>query len=61
MRRADASGAAAALIIGEDEIAAGMVGVKPLRCESEQLTVAVSDVLSALSPFVRAKRSEQTG
>ena len=31
MRRADASGAAAALIIGEDEVAAGTVGVKPLR------------------------------
>jgi histidyl-tRNA synthetase len=31
MKRADASGAAFAVILGEDEIANGTVGVKPLR------------------------------
>jgi histidyl-tRNA synthetase len=31
MKRADASGAAFAVVLGEDEIANGMVGVKPLR------------------------------
>ncbi len=59
MRRADASGAAAALIIGEDELAAGTVGVKPLRRESEQHTVAVSGVLAALAPYVPGNRSEK--
>jgi histidyl-tRNA synthetase len=38
MKRADASGARHALIIGEDEAAAGRVGVKPLRSTGEQLT-----------------------
>jgi len=31
MKRADASGAAFAVVLGEDEIANGTVGVKPLR------------------------------
>jgi histidyl-tRNA synthetase len=53
MRRADASGAAAALVIGEDEMAAGTVGVKPLRQESGQVTVAVAGVLAALAPYLR--------
>jgi histidyl-tRNA synthetase len=53
MRRADGSGASAALILGEDEIAAGKVGVKPLREAGEQATVAWSGVLDALAPFLR--------
>jgi histidyl-tRNA synthetase len=36
MRRADASGARAALIVGEDEVKAGEVAVKPLRAGREQ-------------------------
>jgi histidyl-tRNA synthetase len=35
MKRADASGAAFAVILGEDEIANGTVGVKPLRDTSQ--------------------------
>ncbi|HEY1459264.1 MAG TPA: histidine--tRNA ligase [Casimicrobiaceae bacterium] len=38
MKRADASGARHALIIGEDEVAAGRIAVKPLRGVGEQLT-----------------------
>jgi histidyl-tRNA synthetase len=52
MRRADASGAAVALILGEEEIAAGTVGVKPLRAEIPQRSVAQSDVLAALAPYL---------
>jgi len=37
-RRADASGAAFALIFGADELAAGQVGVKPLRGDGQQFT-----------------------
>jgi histidyl-tRNA synthetase len=37
-RRADASGAAFALIFGSDEVAAGQVGVKPLRGDGAQFT-----------------------
>ena len=36
MKKADSSGAAYALIIGEDELAAGEVSLKPLRMEGEQ-------------------------
>jgi len=49
MKKADASGAAYALIIGEDEVAAGNVSVKPLRGGGEQIAVSVSDVAAAIS------------
>ena len=39
MKKADKSGAAIALILGEDEAAAGMVGVKFLREEREQISM----------------------
>jgi histidyl-tRNA synthetase len=35
-RRADRSGAALALIVGDDELARGVAGVKPLRQEAGQ-------------------------
>jgi histidyl-tRNA synthetase len=40
MKKADASGADLALILGEDEIAAGTVGIKSLRESGEQLTIS---------------------
>ncbi len=40
MKKADQSGAAVAVIIGEDEVAAGEVSVKPLRREAPQQRVA---------------------
>ena len=39
MRRADASGAQYALIVGEDELKAGEVSVKPLRADQAQTRV----------------------
>ena len=42
MKRADASGAQFALVIGDDEAAAGTVAVKPLRVQGEQVAVPVS-------------------
>jgi histidyl-tRNA synthetase len=36
MKKADRSGAALALILGDDELAAGEVAVKPLRGDGEQ-------------------------
>ena len=47
MRKADRSGARYALIVGDDELAAGTVVVKPLR-GGEQATVAVGDVADEL-------------
>jgi histidyl-tRNA synthetase len=40
MKKADASGAVLALILGEDEVAAGTVGIKLLRKGGEQSTIS---------------------
>jgi len=46
MKKADASRARYALVIGDDEAARGVVGVKPLRETGEQQSVAI-DALPA--------------
>ena len=51
-KRADKSGAAVALILGEEELAAQKVGVKPLRSETEQVTVAWPEALAAIESFI---------
>ncbi len=48
MKKADASGARFALIIGDEEAAAGTVAVKPLRITGEQVAVAAGDVAARL-------------
>jgi histidyl-tRNA synthetase len=48
MKKADASGAAFALIIGDDEVASGAVSVKPLREPGEQRAVPVAELAAAL-------------
>ena len=48
LRRADRSGATLALIIGEDELGAGSVSVKPLRTDAPQTTVKLEELASAL-------------
>ena len=45
-KKADKSGAALALVLGEDEIGSGQVGIKPLRGQGEQEHVA-QDALAA--------------
>ena len=55
-RRADASGARFALILGETEVAAGTVAVKPLRAaETEQLTLPSDQV----AEYLRAAMLEE--
>jgi histidyl-tRNA synthetase len=49
MKRADASAARYALIIGEDEAAADTVSVKPLRGGGEQFAVASRDLAAKLT------------
>ena len=49
MKKADASGARYALLVGEDEVAARTVSVKPLREPGEQRTVAERDLVQALT------------
>ena len=43
MKKADASGARFAVIVGDDEAAAGVVGLKALRKEAPQVRVAVAE------------------
>ncbi|MEW5771197.1 MAG: histidine--tRNA ligase [Pseudomonadota bacterium] len=46
MKKADASGARHAIIIGDDEAAAGEVALKPLRAEGEQQRLALRDAIN---------------
>jgi len=48
MKKADASGARYALLIGADEVAAGTVSVKPLREQGEQRSVPLAGLRAAL-------------
>jgi histidyl-tRNA synthetase len=43
MKKADGSGARFAVIIGDDEVKAGLLTVKPLRVEREQVRVSLSE------------------
>jgi histidyl-tRNA synthetase len=49
MRRADKSGATYALIVGDDELAAGTVTVKPLRRDEPQRGMTVDELARRLS------------
>lgn len=51
MKKADASGARHAVIIGDDEAAAGEVAVKPLRAEGEQRRVPLGQAADILKGF----------
>ncbi len=48
MKKADASGARYALVIGDDEAAAGEVAIKPLRGEGEQQRLALAAAVELL-------------
>jgi histidyl-tRNA synthetase len=48
-KRADKSGARVALILGEQEIESGQVGVKPLRADAEQTTVSWEQAAAAIA------------
>jgi histidyl-tRNA synthetase len=49
MKRADKSNAAFALILGEQELANGCIGIKPLRSAAEQETVALEELAATLA------------
>ena len=48
MKKADASGARYAVIVGEDEAASGMVSVKPLREEAQQVRVGIEQAINII-------------
>ena len=49
MKKADASGAPLAVLIGEDEAAAGEVSLKPMRGEGAQQRVAMAELADAVA------------
>jgi histidyl-tRNA synthetase len=52
-RRADQSGARYALVVGEDELAAGRFGLKYLREDGRQEALAVDGLIAALAAASR--------
>jgi histidyl-tRNA synthetase len=58
MKRADASGAALAVIIGDDEAAAGEASIKPLREQRGQSRVALERLADAVSDLLYGEESE---
>jgi histidyl-tRNA synthetase len=48
MKKADKSGAGYALVLGENEIAAGTVALKPLRSGEEQREISVAELAPVL-------------
>jgi histidyl-tRNA synthetase len=53
-RRADESGARLALIVGDDELARGMVALKPLRgADTTQTESPVADLTARVDEFFR--------
>jgi histidyl-tRNA synthetase len=61
MRRADASGAIVAVIIGDDEAARGEVGVKTLREERPQASIGMAEMAGLVGSLVAATNNQGTG
>jgi histidyl-tRNA synthetase len=61
MRRADASGARFAVIIGDNEAADQVVAVKPLREQAEQLTVSISHAIELIRTATSPKDAQVGG
>jgi histidyl-tRNA synthetase len=57
MKRADASGAAVAVIIGDEEADAGEASIKPLREERVQFRVALEQLSDAVSDLLYGEES----
>ena len=57
-RRADKSGAALALILGEEELARGMVALKPLRQETGQSECPISEAVARIDGLLAAMKQE---
>ena len=53
MKRADKSGAEYALILGEQELADGCVGIKPMRSTEEQTSVVLNELAETLNRKLR--------
>ena len=54
MKGADRSGAEVAVIVGEDEVAAGTVSVRPLRTDGSQAAVARDAAVARVLELVQS-------
>jgi len=61
MKKADASGAALAVVIGDDEAAAGEVGLKPLRGPGGQQRVSLEGLADAAAGYLFVEEEEEDG
>jgi histidyl-tRNA synthetase len=59
MKKADASEAPVAIVIGEDEAAAGEVGLKPLRGSGAQQRVAIDDLVEAMAALMFPEKDDE--
>jgi histidyl-tRNA synthetase len=59
MKKADGSGASVAVVIGDDEAAAGEVGIKPLRGPGGQQRVALEGLSEAVAGILYNDDSEE--
>lgn len=58
MKKADSSGALAAVILGEDELKAGQVSVKVLRGESRQITIDQTELVDTICELLFGEEAE---
>ena len=58
MKRADASAARYAVIVGDDEAEASVVSVKPLREDAQQVRVLIDEAVRLIKKVDSARRSE---
>jgi histidyl-tRNA synthetase len=61
MKKADASGAQLAVVIGEDEAASGEVGLKPLRGPGGQQRVALEGIADAVAECLFIDEEDEDG
>jgi len=61
MKRADRSGADVALIIGEEELASDCVGLKPLRSDDPQASIARQALVNALAGKISRLSAQAAG
>ncbi len=59
LRRADASGASLAVIVGDDEAAAASATVKPLREEAQQVRVPLAELAATVQRLLAASKGKQ--
>jgi histidyl-tRNA synthetase len=55
LKRADGSGAAVCIIVGEEEAQAKQVSCKPLRGQGEQQTLSVEMMLSQIASWIPSR------